>query len=119
MQIRFRFLLGLALGVLATSLAQAQAAKDFDERPMPVKSVAPIYPAKMKSERVSGVVLVKVVVDENGDVVERTISKSSRQEFEDSALDAVRQWKFKPAKKGGVAVKATVSIPIRFSMDEA
>lgn len=106
----------LSIALLAP-VARGQATKDFDERPMPVKSVAPQYPADMKRDKVSGVVTLKVVIDENGDVLERSVTKSSRSEFEEPALTAIQQWKFKPAKKAGSAVKATVTIPIKFSAE--
>lgn len=106
--------------LLACSLAPLPAraaAADYDELPVPVKSVAPTYPPDMKREGASGVVMVKVHIDENGDVVERTIAKSTRAEFDEAALSAVQRWKFKPAKKAGVAVKATVTIPIKFTLE--
>lgn len=89
----------------------------FDELPVPVKSVAPEYPAAMKRDHASGLVTVQVVIDENGEVVERAIVKSTHAEFEAPALAAVEKWKFKPAKKAGVAVKAKISIPLKFIAD--
>jgi periplasmic protein TonB len=111
-----RILLTLLSGLLLYAVARAES-KDFDERPLPVKSVAPAYPAAMRRDHVSGLVTLRVVVNENGDVLERTVTKSSRPEFEAPALEAVQQWKFKPAKKGGIAVKATISIPIKFTAE--
>lgn len=114
---RIQPILLLSTLVLLCPLARGQAAKDFDETPMPVKSVAPIYPADMKREHVSGIVTLKILIDENGNVADRTVAKSTRPEFEAAALDAISQWKFKPAKKAGAAVKATVTIPIKFSAE--
>jgi protein TonB len=57
------------------------------------------------------------VIDESGMVAECSISKSSHAEFEQAAMDAVKNWKFKPASKGGIAVKASVVIPINFSAE--
>lgn len=109
---RTRLLTLLSLLALASPFA---AAADYDELPVPVKSVAPVYPAEMKREGASGIVMVKVQIDENGDVIDRAVSKSTRAEFDEAALEAVAKWKFKPARKSGVAVKATVTIPIKFS----
>jgi protein TonB len=58
-----------------------------------------------------------VLIDESGNVAERSVIKSSRIEFERPALDAVRRWKFKPAKKSGTAVKARLVLPIQFSFE--
>jgi TonB family C-terminal domain len=97
-------------------LAGAQAA-EFDEHPVPVKAVAPEYPHDMKRENVSGIVTLKLVIDEHGDVLEKSVTKSTRVEFEAPALAAVSQWKFKPARKGGAAVRATITLPIKFTAE--
>jgi protein TonB len=116
MQSNIRSVLFISCLLLASPLLRAEA-NDFDERPVPVKSVAPAYPADMKREGQSGMVTVKVIVDENGDVVSREVAKSTRSEFETAALEAVGQWKFKPAKKAGHAVKVAITIPIKFSAE--
>jgi protein TonB len=71
----------------------------------------------MKNAGVSGLVTVTITIDENGDVTESAVAKSSRAEFESPAIEAVAKWKFKPAKKAGVAVKARIRIPIKFDAE--
>ena len=61
-----------------------------------------------------GVVSVIFVVDASGKVVNPRIEKSSNAAFEKPALDAVKQWKFEPAVKGGQRVACTMRQPIRF-----
>ena len=114
MQLRtlLRALVGLL--VISGSSLLAGTAK-FDDPPVPIKAVAPVYPAAMEREGISGLVMVTVVVDENGEVVEQSITKSSREEFEQPALAAVAKWKFKPAQKDGAAVKVQITVPIRFA----
>lgn len=92
-------------------------AADFDEQPVPVKAVAPTYPDAMKREGVSGIVTVQLVIDENGDVLEKSVAKSTRSEFEEPALAAVGRWKFKPARKAGQPVRATITLPIKFTAE--
>ena len=91
---------------------------DFDERPVPVKAVPPVYPPDMRREGASGLVQVTVLIDEKGNVVQREVAKSTRVEFEPAAMEAVKKWKFKPAQKAGAAVKARMVIPIQFSCEE-
>lgn len=102
--------------LLVSPFVRAYAA-DFDEMPVPVKAVAPTYPAEMKREGASGIVTVAIVIDESGNVVESAVAKSTRTEFESAALKAVEQWKFKPAKKGGMAVRAKIAVPVKFNAD--
>lgn len=113
---RLLVLAALILAPVASRVCAANA--DFDEAPTPVKAVAPSYPVEMRRAGVAGLVTVTVTIDENGDVVDRAVAKATRAEFEQSALDAVGKWKFRPARKGGANVKCHVNIPIKFSVDE-
>jgi protein TonB len=53
-------------------------------------------------------------VDETGRVVNPRVEKASYPEFEKPALEAVRQWKFEPAIKGGKRVSCRMRVPFRF-----
>ena len=35
-----------------------------------------------------------------------------------AALEAVRRWRFEPARRAGMAAPGTVSVPIRFRLDD-
>jgi protein TonB len=110
----------LALGLIAGSLAVASvsaAEEAFDVRPVPVRTPPPQFPSDMQRQGISGVVAVRVIIDESGSVADASVSKSSHTEFEQAALAAVKKWKFKPASKDGVAVKASVVIPINFTVE--
>ena len=111
--------LNLALGVTLAALALPAHAENagLDSRPVPVKTPPPDYPVSLRREGVEGTVAIKVTIDEDGNVAECVVSKSSNAEFEKPALAAVRTWKFKPATKDGAAVKAAIIIPIRFSAE--
>jgi protein TonB len=110
--------LALLLGSFVTLRANTSEGTDFDVRPTPVKTPPPTYPFKMKQEGVSGVVALKVEIDENGAVTACSVSKSSNPEFEQPAVDAVKNWKFKPAQKGGSPVKVRLLIPIQFHVED-
>jgi periplasmic protein TonB len=109
--------LSLLTGSLAIATVPVAEEAAFDVRPVPVKTPPPDFPFDMKRNGVSGVVAVRVVIDETGSVADCTVSKSSHEEFEAPAIRAVKGWKFKPATKGGVAVKVSVVIPIKFSVE--
>lgn len=110
--------LSLMLGsICAVSATAAEAA--FDVRPTPVKTPPPEYPENMRRDGVSGVVAVKVEIDEAGLVTNCSVSKSSNPAFEQAAVNAVRTWKFTPAKKDGAPIKISLVIPIKFNLDES
>ena len=43
--------------------------------------------------------------------------RSGYRILDNSALEAVRKWKFHPATIGGVKVSSTVKVPVRFTLD--
>lgn len=103
---------------LVMPLAVLAEGPAFDVRPVPTKTPPPEYPYALKRNGVSGVVAVKVLIDVNGSVAECSVSKSSDPGFDAAALDAVKKWKFKPAKKDGASVEARLIIPIQFRIDD-
>ena len=84
------------------------------EPPVPVRTVAPDYPDELRRDGVSGLVMVECTIDEQGNVVEPAVEKSSNPAFEKPALAALKKWKFKPARQDGAPVAIKVSIPIKF-----
>jgi protein TonB len=77
----------------------------------------PRYPALSRRMREEGVVLLRVYVLANGapEVVELKHSSGSAR-LDESALLAVRQWKFMPAQRAGQSVAAWVVVPVAFSL---
>ncbi len=106
----------LGLGV-ASAYADAgdDATTKFDKPPVPTKTPPPEYPSALKG--VNGMVALVVIIDEKGSVVNATVTKSSDPAFENPSIDAIKRWKFKPAEKDGQAVKAKVTIPVRFNAE--
>jgi periplasmic protein TonB len=62
----------------------------------------------------TGTVLLTVVVTSKGDVTQIRISKSLGSGLDEKAIEAVRQWKFKPATKDGQPVSVQVSMEMAF-----
>lgn len=73
------------------------------------RRVAPSYPQSAKDGNVQGSVQVKVSVNENGEVVSAE-AMSGPDALRDAALDAAKQWQFKPTVVGSDAVKAVQGI---------
>lgn len=119
-----RSILFLAL-LLSAAVISAWAQADetiyskVDENPVPLKTPPPRYPDAMKREGISGLVAIAVVIDEKGNIISSVVTKSSHSDFDKPALDAVKSWKFKPAKIDGTPVKVRVTVPLRFSLGEA
>ncbi|MCX6953505.1 MAG: energy transducer TonB [Verrucomicrobia bacterium] len=103
-----------AVLLLATPLLFVAPALAATEPPVPVRTAAPDYPDDMKRDGVSGVVMVKCTIDAQGNVTTSIVEKSSNAAFEKPAVEALKKWKFKPARADGKPIEVTVSIPIKF-----
>ncbi|HEV8112954.1 MAG TPA: TonB family protein [Planctomycetota bacterium] len=101
-------------GALEEQLESAFSMSEIDQKPRPIFQTAPVYPSEMRGKSLEGVVTVIFVVDSGGKVSGPRVEKSSHPEFDKPALDAVKQWKFEPAVKGGQRVACKMRVPIRF-----
>ncbi len=77
----------------------------------------PSYPQLSRRMGEQGKVLVRVLVSAEGQVerIELKSSSGSRR-LDQAALDAVKQWKFVPARQGDHKVPAWVVVPIVFTL---
>ncbi len=79
---------------------------------------APNYPRLSRKIGEEGRVLLKVLVSEQGAANTVEVEKSSGYtRLDESAVDAVKRWKFIPARKGAQALSAYVLVPISFALD--
>jgi TonB family protein len=79
-----------------------------------IKKVKPVYPTSARTMRVSGKVEVRVVISENGRVIEAT-AISGHNTLRQAAVDAALQWVFKPATLNGLPVKTESVLPFTFT----
>lgn len=79
----------------------------------------PKYPSMAKRMGEQGRVMLRVLVSVNGAAEDVKLLASSGSELlDDSALKAVRRWKFIPAKLGEAAVAAWVQVPVVFKLNQ-
>ncbi len=85
--------------------------------PTLVEKIIPAYPADAKNEKVEGSVKLEVVINTKGEVVEVKTVESADPRLSTAATDAVKQWKFTPAKdKQGKPVQCKSSITVNFKL---
>jgi TonB family protein len=78
------------------------------------KKVQPLYPQTAKTVGVSGLVRVKLVIDESGSVA-NIVWTEGPVLLRQAAQDAVKQWRFQPVMVGGKAVRAAGYIDFGFT----
>jgi protein TonB len=77
----------------------------------------PAYPNMSRRLREIGTVQLRVRVSVTGQPLEIQMAKSSGYgRLDESALVAVKKWKFQPAMRSGSAVEAWVLVPVEFSL---
>jgi protein TonB len=80
--------------------------------------VNPRYTQAAMAAKIEGEVLLSVVVEEDGSVSGVTVTQSldSVYGLDDQAVDAARQWTFRPATKNGTPVAVSVTLQMRFTL---
>lgn len=87
--------------ITASSSAVAQELEEY----LPLVKAAPIYPPEAVAIGLEGYVIVEFTVNEEGRVEDLFIVESSSPLFEQAALDAAREFEYKPRMINGVPVK--------------
>lgn len=77
--------------------------------PVPVTVVAPTVSPMYNGASV----LLEFVVDQAGKPVDLAIKSTPDDVLAALVLDAVKQWRFKPATRDGIAVEAKVALPVK------
>ena len=77
----------------------------------------PVYPPKCRRLGIEGTVRVRVLVGEDGRVVQAIVARTSGDEMlDEAALESIEEWRFEPARRDGVKVRAWASVPIAFKL---
>jgi TonB family protein len=83
--------------------------------PKKLVNVQPIYPQEAQDAKVTGVVVVDMILDGDGTVHEAWVTQSVPM-LDQAALDAVRQWKFEPTLLNGAPVPVRITVSVNFSL---
>lgn len=97
---------------------KASRGSDGVAKPDYFRNPAPAYPEASRRAGHEGRVLLIVQVNAKGRVENLRIKSSSGfSALDNSAVQTVQRWIFKPAKAGGIAIDSQVEVPIRFKLD--
>jgi protein TonB len=85
--------------------------------PRLVVQVPPVYPPAARAMGISGRVVLRVVVDEEGRVEEVEVVSATNPLFVEPALEAVRRWRYsRPVDEGGQSVACSMSVTVTFAL---
>jgi periplasmic protein TonB len=81
--------------------------------PQVIKQVNPNYPTN-RGVRAVGSVIIALVVSSKGLPKDPHVVKGLDKDLDESAVEAVKEWRFEPAQMNGKAIAVRVSVQIQF-----
>jgi periplasmic protein TonB len=112
-------------GAVLPTRSQAEAAAPVEAFTPPLFNAAylrnppPRYPLAARRNGEQGTVTLRVLVDREGLPASVAIEKTSGYApLDNAAREAVRAWRFAPARRGNQAVEAWVLVPVVFRLDD-
>jgi TonB family protein len=79
----------------------------------------PVYPPEAKAAKLNGTVVLNAIIGKDGKIQNLQVSTSTNPIFNDSALDAVRQWIYKPYLLNGNPTEVETKITVNYSLEGA
>jgi periplasmic protein TonB len=84
--------------------------------PIPLVTPEAEFSDEARRQKYQGVCLVAVIVDAQGNPRNERVTRSLGMGLDEKALDAVRKYKFKPAKKDGKPVPVWITVEVDFRL---
>jgi len=83
--------------------------------PVPMRKVDPRYPPVLIEQRIEGQVRLYAIIRDNGSVDSIEVQRSLHPDLDHYSMEALAQWRFRPAGRNGkpVDVEAVITIPFR------
>lgn len=88
------------------------------EKPERIYTPAPFYPAFARLASIEGKVTVESFIDSEGCVTEVRLLRGTQRDLDRSALEAVKNWVFEPAKRSGKPVMVYYALTVNFEIGQ-
>ncbi len=98
-------------GFLLASLSVAQ-----ETSPSLIERTEPEYSAEAAQARVQSVVVLSIVVGTDGKARDFKVTQGAGFGLDEKAVEAVREWTFRPATRDGAAIAVPANIEVSFNM---
>lgn len=82
--------------------------------PRVVKETPPLYTKKAFDRGIEGRVVLKVIIRKDGSIGPLRVDQSLDEELDEAAAEAVRTWRFDPAKVNGEPINVLTNIEVDF-----
>jgi protein TonB len=84
--------------------------------PTTISRVEPQYTELARKARIEGIVIIEAIINTNGDVTDVRVLKPLPLGLDQSALEAVKRWRFKPGTLNGQPVPVIYNLTINFRL---
>lgn len=84
--------------------------------PRPTHSPDPEYSEEARAKKYQGTVVLVALISADGCISKLQVQRSLGLGLDEKAIEAVRTWKFEPARKNGVPVAVLVNIEVNFKL---
>lgn len=84
--------------------------------PVLIQKIEPQYTEDARHAKLSGTVLLFVIIDENGVPRNIRVLRPLGMGLDEKAIEAVTQWRFRPGNKAGVPVATQAQIQVNFRL---
>ena len=81
-----------------------------------ITKVQPVYPAPAKAAGTQGTVVLDTVISTDGVPEEISVVASPSDDLTQSALEAVRQWRYRPTLLNGNPVEVTTEVRVSYTL---
>jgi TonB family protein len=103
--------------LLAHFSAAQQVLTESDAQQHLMQHSEPLYPPIAQAARVQGNVEIAIVIDATGKVTSEKVV-SGPPMLRQSALDAVKEWQFKPFENNGAVIQTSTTLTIPFHLEK-
>jgi TonB family protein len=86
--------------------------------PTVIRRVEPAFPEEARKARIAGIVILEALIDEQGNVQDARVLKPLPFGLDQAALEAIRQWQFRPGTIDAKPVKVIFNLTINFKLPE-
>ncbi|MBI3049932.1 MAG: energy transducer TonB [Acidobacteria bacterium] len=86
------------------------------EPPRLLREVKAVYTENARRRGLTGDVLLEIVVRRDGSVGEVSVLRALGAGLDERAIEAVRQWRFAPARRHGAPVDVIVEVAVEFTL---
>jgi TonB family protein len=94
----------------------ARIVKGGVQAPVPIVSPNPAYSEDARKEKIAGLVILEIIVKEDGTVGDISVVRGLGHGLDESAMTTVKTWKFRPGTEDGKPVPVRIRLEVTFRL---